>query len=340
MMHRHIRILIGATLSLLLWGCGGDDAAHQGNVGPRIAVRSFEVRESAAGASEAVPGSVRPRLRASIEAKISGTIDRIPVREGDAVEEGQLLAELNVQEIKAKLDQANAMKEQAERDLVRFEALLRQNALTRQEYDAIEAKTRVARAAALEAQTMLGYAKVSAPFRGIITRKLANVGDLASPGRPLFEIEDPATLRFEAAVPESLIDGLHAGDRVRIAIGERESAGSIAEIAPTADPNSRTFLVKFDLASAEGLRSGQYGHVEVAAGGEKSLFVPSGALQTRGQMEMLYVIRDGSVAMRLVRSGRRLPGQIEILSGLQPGETIAVEAASPLRDGAPIEVRP
>ena len=112
---------------------------------------------------------------------------------------------------------------------------------------------------------MLGYARITAPFAGVIVKKLANLGDLATPGRPLYELEDPRRLRLEADVPEALVGGIVLGDEMplRIPSIDLDLSGVVREIAPSADPNSRTFLVKLDLPDHDGLRTGLFGRVSV-----------------------------------------------------------------------------
>lgn len=289
---------------------------------------------------ENITGSVKPKLKSSIEAKISGTIEKILAKPGQYVEEGEILVELNVNEIKAKLDQALAVEEQAFRDLKRFSSLLKQQALTQQEYDSMEAKTRIARATVLEAKTMLDYAKVKAPFKGVVTQKHVNVGDLASPGRPLFELEDSSTLRFDASIPETLINNIKLGDQVPVFIGghNTEITGTAAEISPTADPNSRTFTVKFDLPKNSGIRSGQFGRAVIPATGTERLVVPTKSLIKRGQMEIVFVVDKDKAFLRLVRTGQTFADEIELISGVEPGEFIVIENADKLRDLQPIEV--
>ena len=101
----------------------------------------------------------------------------------------------------------------------------------------------MAKAAAAEAKTMMSYCEVLAPFDGVITRKLADVGDLAAPGKPLLQMENPDMLRLEADVPEALVGNVKLGDKlaVRIAAVTSEIEGTVAELSPTADPNSRTY---------------------------------------------------------------------------------------------------
>lgn len=308
---------------------------------PTATVRVATVERKSQAATEEVTGTVRASVRASIEARISGRIGRLPVVAGQKVNRGELLAALDVRETQARLDQAKASLEQAERDLVRFTALLKQEAVTRAEYDAVEARQRVAKAACTEAETMLGYATVNAPFHGVITRKLAEVGDLAAPGRPLLEMEDPASLRFEASVPEALVRLVEPGTQlsVHISAASGELAGKVTEIAPVADPVSRTFLVKLDLPPTDGLRAGQFGRVSLPLEAQESLRVPVTAVTKRGQMEFVYVVTGGIAKLRIVKTGRAFGDEVEIVSGLEAGDQIIVGDASQLQDGQPVQVQ-
>jgi RND family efflux transporter MFP subunit len=292
-------------------------------------------------ASEEVVGTVRAKLRAVIEAKLSGRIEQLPVTVGQHVKTGDLLAQLHAEESGAKRDQAVAMREQADSDLKRFTTLLQQEAVTRAEFDAVQARQRVAQAAVTEAEAMLGYARVTAPFEGVITRKYADVGDLASPGRPLLEMDDPTRLRLEADVPESLLEKLQPGGKlpVRIATRDQDLSATVAEIAPSSDPNSRTFLVKLDLPSEPGLRVGQFGRVFVPLGEASALRVPASAVVQRGQLELVFVLADGRAQLRLVKTGKRVGNEVELASGLQPGEKVVVEGAAGLVEGQPLESR-
>jgi RND family efflux transporter MFP subunit len=309
---------------------------------PTATVRVAAVESYSRTAREEVVGTVRSRLRSAVEAKISGRIERFPVVAGQRVDAGDLLAQLDSREIRARLDQALALREQARRDLERFAALLEQDAVTRAEYDAVVSRQRVAEAAATEAETMLTYMSVTAPFAGMVVRKHAEIGDLASPGRPLVELEDPDHLRLEADVPAALIERLQREDVLQVHVDSLEGAldGTVVEIAPSADPGSRTFVAKIDLPPTPGLRPGQFGRVAIPIGKFAALRVPDSALLRRGQMEIAFVVEDGHARMRLVKSGQRAGGEVELLSGVDPGETIVVEGAAALSDGQPVDVEP
>jgi RND family efflux transporter MFP subunit len=260
---------------------------------------------------------------------------------GQAVKAGELLAQLEVREIQARLDQAVALRELAVLDLQRFTVLRQQQAVTQQEFEVVEAKHRVAQAAATEAETMLGYARVVAPFAGVIARKLAEVGDLALPGRALFELEDPTALRLEAEVPEAIIPRVQLGAKlpVRVATLADSLEGTVAEIAPTSDPNSRTLLVKLDLPPQPRLHGGQFGRVAVPLSQNAVLWAPASAIIQRGQMEILFVVTNQVARLRLVKTGKRLGQEVELLSGVENGESVVVEGAGRLVDGQPVTVR-
>jgi RND family efflux transporter MFP subunit len=127
---------------------------------------------------------------------------------------------------------------------------------------------------------------------------------------------------------------------VRIAAVPREIEGVVAEMSPTADPNSRTYLVKLDLPGATGLRSGQFGHVVVPVGEVSAIRVPAAAVIQRGQMEIVFVVVNGYAQLRLVKTGKRVGDEMELVSGLNSGESIVTEGAPALADGQPVTVQP
>ncbi|KAB2641448.1 MAG: efflux RND transporter periplasmic adaptor subunit [Verrucomicrobia bacterium] len=305
---------------------------------PSAAVQLTPATLATHQATEDVVGTVRSKQRAVIEAKVSGRLLQYRADPGQLVKSGEQLAELDVQEIRAKLDQAKAVLDQAQRDLARQQQLIASKATSQQELDAAAARVKVAAAGLNEAQTMLGYAKVTAPFDGVVTRKLADVGDLAMPGKPLLEIEASNVLRFETDLPESLLQRVKLGASLTVTIPSltKPLAATISEISPVADALSRTFPVKLDLPPAAGLRPGQFGRVAVPVAEVKLLLVPRQTVLKRGQMEVVFVVRENRASLRLVKTGKALGEQLEILSGLEPGEAVVTSDASQLSDGQPV----
>jgi RND family efflux transporter MFP subunit len=324
-------------------GCGAKpetSAANSSTV--RIAqVRVQTVKTTSRTIIEEVVGTVTARRRATLEAKLIGRIDRLPVVLGQSVKAGEALARLDAAEVAARLDQAKASLEQAERDWKRISALFEQKAVTRAEYDDAEARHNLAIGAAAEAKAMMSYVEVLAPFDGVVTKKWAEVGDLAVPGKSLLAIEDPAVLQFEADVPETIVSHVQRDARLTARVDgvDGEFIGTVSEINPAADAVSRTFRIKLDLPEKPGLRSGQFGRLVVPIGEGNSLSVPVSAVVERGQLDIIFVVVKQHAQLHLVKTGKRLGDDMEILSGLDAGDSVVIVGAAELTDGQPVEAK-
>ncbi len=307
---------------------------------PQIKVAVTEAVSRPLWDEEEVVGNVEAAQRAVLSAKVTGVVDAINVAPGSKVRQGEVLATIAAREIKARLDSALAAQDQASKDFGRIEKLLKSGSSTRQEYDAATTRLRTADAAVVEAKAMLQYTSITAPFDGVVTRKLVEVGDLATPGKSLLEMENSSLLRFECEVPEALIDRVAMGAElpVRIDAAGAVLAGKVSEVAPSASAGSRTFLVKLDLPAAEKLRAGQFGRVRVPVRERPAVLVPADAVVSRGGIETVFVAADGVARLRLVKTGRKIDGQVEILSGLSGGEFVVARDAHLLTDGTVVEV--
>src|ERR1051325_180936 len=168
-----------------------------------------------------------------------------------------------------------------------------------------------------------------------LTRKWVDVGDQAAPGKPLVDIEDPSQLQLEADVPEAVASRIKQDARMAIRVGQStgDLSGTIVEIAPIADPISRTFRVKLDVPASPGLMSGQFARLIVPAGEYTSMRVPASAVVQRGQMEILFVVEDKRARVHLLKTGRRMGDETEILSGVDSGDSVVVDNPQLLVDG-------
>ena len=329
---------------VILAGCGKheEDGAGPAASSPAVPVVVAPVSAQPLWDEEEVVGNVEAAQRAVLSAKVTGVIDAVKVAPGARVQRGTALATIDAREIKARLDSAMAAQDQAQKDFARIERLLQSGSSTRQEFDAATTRLRTADASLVEARTMLQYTGITAPFDGVVTRKLVEVGDLATPGKPLLEMENSSLLRFECEIPEALLDRVNMGSDlpVRVDAAGAELNGKISEIAPSASAGSRTFLVKLDLPAAEKLRAGQFGRVRVPVRERPALLVAESAVVRRGQIESVFVVEEGKARLRLVKSGRQMNGKIEILSGLSGGESVVVRDAHLLTDGVSVEAAP
>ncbi len=290
-----------------------------------------------------VVGTIEAVERASIAARISGQIIELPVVLGSTIQKDDLLVKIGAGEISAKLLQAEAQLSQARRNLTRETKLQKQGASTEETVKTLQDSVRIAEAAFKEAKTMLGYTTISAPFSGTITKKIANVGDLASPGMVLVEMENGNALQVLAQVPESLVLKVTQGDKLSVSVPAASLTieGIVAEVAPAANPLSRTAPVKINIPFYPNLRVGQFARVGLKGNKETTLSVPNDALLSKGQMDMVFVVGEHSqtATMRLVKKGAVYGDRVEILSGLEPSELVVVSNVAHLHDGQPLVVQ-
>jgi RND family efflux transporter MFP subunit len=336
--------VVAAAVAVLLGGAGCHSKEERA-VAPvelpvaRVSVVPVDARPFAS--VEEVVGTIRARRRTVLEAKVSGRIVSLESRLGHAVKAGETLVQLDASELVARVEQARVVLEQATRERDRFQGLLAQRTVSPQEFETVESRWKVAKAGLSEAETLLGYLKVVAPFDAVVSRKLAEVGDLATPGRPLLELEVPGELRLEADVGEALIDRIRVGQVLTVRTGtDNRLQGTVAEIAPAADAGTRTFLVKVDLPVGTAVRSGAFGRLGVPLSETLVMRVPPSAVLRRGQLEYVMVENSGKAQLRLVRTGRVLGDGVELISGVENGERVVVTGLRELVEGQRLEVAP
>jgi len=287
------------------------------------------------------PATVRPAERASIAAKLTGTVAAFVHGLGAAVAAGDVLLTLSVPETEARVHQAQAQLAEAERNATRQRTLVANGVNPSDSLRDAEDRLRYAQAAAAEVEALLAYATVRAPFAGVITEKHVLPGDLATPGLPLLMLESTQHLRAEGTIPEKAAAGLHPGDPMNVLLDDASApvAGRLEEISAAADAVSRSILVKVALP-AGAARSGQFARLQVAGGATDSLLVPLDAVTRFGQMERVFVVESGHAVLRLVKTGRITGARVEILSGLQAGEQVVLAPPAALREGQPVTAQP
>ena len=208
----------------------------------------------------------------------------------------------------------------------------------RTQIDAKIAQAKEAVAAAAIAQT---FTRLQSPFAGIVTEKPAQQGQLATPGMPLLTIEKAGAYRLEAPIEESLLGKIRVGQQVRVgldAYGQTFDA-RVDEIVPAIDAQSRAFLVKALLPSRPDLRSGSFGRLLIEQSSRRSTVIPADAITRRGDLHFVFVAESGVTRTRMIAVGNTRDGDVEILSGLAPGDRIIRPIPVGLTDGMKVEVR-
>ncbi|MBI2518103.1 MAG: efflux RND transporter periplasmic adaptor subunit [Opitutae bacterium] len=334
--------LLSLFAAALLAGCGRPTAEQAAAPAlPPARVQLARVAAEAVPALTEVTGTVRPAQRAALAAKVMGTISELPVALGQRVRAGDLLVKISAAEITARVTQAQSQLNLAGRDLARERDLLAKGASTAEMVRGLEDRFALTEAMVREAETMLGYTELRAPFDGVVARKHVHAGDLAAPGQPLLELEGTGDFQVEADIPDSLAAALAPGAEMQVDVAGTTFAARLVELSSSADANARTVTAKLAVPAGAPARSGQFARVFVPGAPVNTLFVPAGAVTASGQMERVFVAGEGNRAvLRLVKTGATRNERVEILSGLAAGETVVVNPPAGLREGQPLEARP
>lgn len=185
-------------------------------------------------------------------------------------------------------------------------------------------------AAGEQASTTYSFTTITAPFDGLITEKLVEEGNMASPGTPLLRLEDTRGFRLDVRVDESRIGSIRTGDSVPVLLGAstRSIAGTVVEVSRAVDADARSFLVKVALPDEPGIRSGTFGKAQFRGTSRRALTVPASAIVRRGQLTSVFVVENGVARVRLV-SVR----EAEVLAGLTDSEVVILSPPAGLTDG-------
>lgn len=279
-------------------------------------------------------GTVRSRDEIELSPRIIARITKITRRSGDSIKAGEVLVKLDDSDLRAgereaveKLNVTESVLELAGKNYKRQKLLLERNVIPKKTFEQAEealrsalAREKAARQALRQAQANLSYATIKSPMDGIVSDRMDDPGDLASPGNIIMKIFDASRLMLYVPLRESLVKSVNIGDKIKFNVEslKRSFTGEVSEIVPAVDPGSRTFLVKMCIkGDIKGLMPGMFGTVELKLGSEKAYIVPVSAITRIGQLEYLTIIQDNKPSKILVRTvAGSNPGKLRIVSGI------------------------
>ncbi len=291
---------------------------------------------------ETAVGSIEPVHQSSVAAKILAKVLEVNVTAGQQVSAGDVLVRLSDDDLRSRLQQAEAAQEsaqarlaQARSDYQRASQLIQGNAISRAEFEALATTVRTSEAelersdrAIDETKVVLDYATITSPFDGIVVDKKVQAGDTVTPGQTLLTIYDPNQMQLVANVRESLATKLQVGQEVSAKLDslDHECLATVREVVPQADVGSRSFQVKVSGPCPPGIYSGMFGRIMLPLEDEQITIIPAAAVRRVGQLTMVDVAVDKSLERRNVQLGRRLGEDIEVLSGLAAEELVVLPA--------------
>jgi len=339
------KLLLLLIFTLCLTGCSSKKTDLQDSAYEKQDKNIIKAEKSIIGDYYETSGSVKAINSSNIASRILAGVNMVVVEDGDSVQKGDLLVVLDNNDILAKAQSAEAAYNEAvrnreiaeaEKNLAeitykRYKNIYEARALTKQELDEAAAKYNIAwfnhkraietenraKASLDEAGFVLGYSKIYAPISGIVTDKNIDAGDTASPGQVLLTIKDVNNLEIISEVDESYLDMVKKGDMVKI---DNKFDAEISDVVSSVDPISRTFKIRIKLAEP-GFKDGQYVKVAIPVGQREAIMIPVSAVVKKGQLEGVY---DAEGKFRLIKTGRRQGDMIEVLSGLEAGDSVSL----------------
>jgi RND family efflux transporter MFP subunit len=324
-----------------------------------VDVEAAALRRGAISQRVSASGSVVARRESRIGAEISGTIVRVLVSEGDRVEAGAPLFEIDpapfamaLRQANAGLDVAQAQRRQLEADVQRAATLRAQNLLAQQELDRLTTSAAVARAEERRATEAVALAHhnltrtvVHAPYAGSVAERLVDEGTtaLVQPQTIVLVLQETAVLEAQAAIPETQATSVHVGDPAIVRVeGVAEGVRTtVAAVNDTIDPGTRTYLVKMPVPNPDHqIKAGVFAHVEIQPEGRSdAVLAPRDAIRVEGGRMRLLVVRDGRAATLPIQVGAVTETDAELLAGADAGELAIVgDAARTVAPGTRVQV--
>ncbi len=364
-----IRLLLTVSFLLALCSCGDKIEPGSSAAPDRESVRLplLTLAPEAEISSETFVGSIESLDRAALVARGSGVIERFRVREGDSVQEGQLLVEVGDDPLRDQLQVAEAAQSAADKQLAtararlnlaeqtdeRYQQLWENQAVTAQEYDQIKTEQEIARqqlalseaevkraAAARDAALRQSrFSQIRAPFAGQVLSLQARPGSTVLPGTPLLTIERTGQRQVRISIPDRLRGQIEVGTPLAIELPalQRTFTAEVSRIQPGSDSSSHSFDALVLLPASDSLPTGLFVRARHQLPSEQLLLIPDSAVSRRGQLTGVFLVREGILHFRLIKLGRRFADRWEILSGLQSGDVIVSGQVELAVDGARAE---
>ena len=324
-----IPLLLGGLL-LILSACGDDggEKAKAKKKGPPHLVEVSLAQNAPLSFETVRTGTLAARKSVRVFNQEEGRIDKITVREGDAVKAGQIIVELDRRILSAELVKAKAIRLEAEGNLARVLELSKRKVATQERLDKTDTALSIAKAEESLIRTRLEYSQIRSPFDGIVTERRTEPGDVAPRNSHLLTIIDPNSLFTQVSVSELMIPQLQVNGKAEVridALGNAAWTGRLVRIHPVIDPRTRQGTVEVELDPVPpGVTAGQLARVRLRTPEAQRLVIPFAALRHDREGEFVFLVENDKVAMRRVQPGLRFEDRAEILDGLKAGERVVI----------------
>lgn len=351
-MRRSLPLLsLAALCALGLSACKQDGAPGGAGPGgppggmPPTAVESVRVRSQALPNQFETVGTLRADESVLIRPEVAGEIEKVHFQEGARVSAGQVLFTLDDALVRADLNEANANLENSRRANQRATELAAKQLIAGAALDTTRAELAVNQARAASARTHVDKTIIRAPFSGVTGLRNVSAGDYVNVGQELVQLVRLDPIELDLRAPEVVLSSLAVGQKVLFGVDayrEDRFEAEVVAIAPTVDAGGRSVALRARLPNPElKLRPGMSARVRITLStSAAALLVPEQAIWPMGEQKTVFVIVAGKAKQVPVELGTRLPGQVEVTSGLKDGDEVVVTGQLKLHDGAPVQAQP
>lgn len=342
--HRHaLRCIASAAgLCALVAIAAAPAVAQQGGERPPTPVEMQEVSVDTMVDTLAAIGTIRSNESVVLRPEIPGLVKAIHFEEGEPVEAGELLFELDASIYHAELAEAEARFNLARRNYARAAELLDKGSGTARARDEALSELEASRATVELGQARLEQTKIHAPFSGIAGLRQVSEGAYVLAGQELVNLESVQPVKADFAVPERYLSSVSRGQEITVrveAFPEQEFKGEVMAIDPRIDATDRSLSVRAVIENPDMLlRPGLFARVDLTVDRrEQAILIPEEALMPRGTGFTVYKVVDGKAEQVEVRIGKRRGSQVEIVDGLSPGDTVITAGQLKVQPGAPVQ---
>jgi membrane fusion protein (multidrug efflux system) len=356
-----VAVVLLALFAILARSKGDDASAAETTKTETMVVGHENIAVATTGsimAGPSISGTLEPEREAVLRAQVQGSVLQTYADQGQAVSAGTVLARIDATGIQDAYNSARVgvvaarnAADIAARDLARNEKLLAAGAVAERDIEQSRRASIAAQAALEDANSRLATAQkqfrsttVTAPFGGIVSERPVSPGDIVQPGAALFTIVDPSSMRLEASVPAEQLSLIRVGVPVVFTVSGypgREFVGHIVRINPTADPTTRQVRIYVSIPNAgRALVGGLFANGRMSSATKTGLVVPVSAVDVRGTVPSVTRVKGGKAEKVQVQVGLtdKTSETIEILSGLQSGDTLLVGAAQGITPGTVVRI--
>ena len=345
------RLVLLALAAWVLWwgygklfGGGGDAAGGMPQMPPTI-VETTRVAVPPLQTSLESVGTLRADESVVVRPEVAGRLERIHFKEGQRVNAGDLLFSLDGSLARSDLNEAEANLQNSKQAFERAQELIAKNLISKSDFDNRRAEFGVDEARVASARARLAKVSVRAPFGGVTGLREISVGEYVTAGQALVSLVRLDPMEVDFNLPENQLAYIAVGQSVVVsldAFAGEEFSGKVLVIDPMIDQVSRTARLRASIANPQRkLRPGLFARVSLGVSiSDESLMIPEQAIWPMGDQNFVYRVEEGVAKLIPVSLGQRLPGRVQVTSGLSAGDEIVTAGQLKIQDGAKVQVLP